>query len=613
MKPGESRRSMRVGRCDIAPEAEPRHEREIRVVGMAIKHKQRGKAVTARSRAFRTFAALTAAYAAISLAACGGGGGGGEAGTAGFPVMPQQLATAPPASVPAPEPLPTSGPIAAPPAAADPVVGTVTLTGKVTYDSVPNRNGPLVYADTVAKPVRAASVEILDAKGALVAAATTDDSGIYKATVPARTMLTVRVQAQLLRSGAGANWDVSVRDNTTQNAVYSMEAAEFPSGVGAPRRDLHAASGWGGAGYTGPRAAAPFAVMDTVYASMQKVEAAAPGTRFPALKVFWSANNLGAVGDKSLGQIGTSHFVNRITGAEMYIRGRENVDTDEFDSSVIAHEWGHYYQAAFSRDDTIGGRHAGPDRVDRRVAFSEGWGTGFSGIVLERNNFMDSTGDKQARGGGFDLSRGPQDNPGWYRELSIQHIFWSLNAQVGFKPIHDAMTSVPFKTHAPVTSIHSFAAAFNAVAPDSAPVLAALLRSQGISDAPNDPFGLLETNAGGLPEVPNVLPMHTEAQVGVAAAACVSNVAGSTNKLGNYRYLRFTAPASREYRWALAPTTEGADLAVSFYRGGVVPEWTRKAPAQPPVTVANLTAGFDYIAAVQDRNGTSACFNLTIQ
>lgn len=460
--------------------------------------------------------------------------------------------------------------------------------------------------------MRAASVEVLDANGAAVATATTDDNGIYMATVPAGATLTVRVQALLLRSAVAAAataWDVSIRDNTKENALYTMESPAFSSGTAAVRQDLHAASGWDGTSYKSLRVAAPFAVMDAVYTAMQKVQSAAPETRFPVLKVFWSPNNGPASGDPLLGQIGSTRFRRVLGGGEIYVLGKEDVDTDEFDSSVIAHEWGHYYQAVFSRDDSSGGTHGEPDRLDRRIAFSEGWGNGWSGIALERRNYVDSGGPGQAAGSDINLSQGPADNPGWYREVSIQSILWNLNAQVGFQPIHDALTSAQFKSGAALTSIHSFAAAFNAVAPGSMAALAGLLRGQRISDAANDPFGLLEANDGGAPAVPNALPMHSEAQVGVPSAACVSNVAGSHNKVGNFSYFRFTAPAARDYVWQLTASTEGANLDISFYRGRSVSVFVLGGVTR----FVTLDANADYIAAVRDLNGTSACFNLTIQ
>jgi hypothetical protein len=132
--------------------------------------------------------------------------------------------------------------------------------------------------------------------------------------------------------------------------------------------------------------------MDTVYTAMQKVLSVAPATAFPPLKVFWSVNNTKFSGDIAQGQIGTTFFLARDSGAEIYVLGKADLDTDEFDAPVIAHEWGHYYQASFSRDDSTGGAHSTSDLVDRRLAFSEGWGNAWSGIALGRSNYVDSGG-----------------------------------------------------------------------------------------------------------------------------------------------------------------------------------------------------------------------------
>lgn len=522
-----------------------------------------------------SFALGASCIAAVLLAGCGGGGGGGGGG--GFPILP-------------------------------PLGSSVTLTGTATYESVPNTSGPLVYASTTAKPVRGAMLEVLDAtSSAQLAVSTTDDSGAYSVSVPANTSIVVRVRAQLTRTGAGPSWDVSVRDNTQSSALYSMQSSAFSSGAAASTRDLRAGSGWGGSSYTSQRVAAPFAVLDTVYTAMQKVLSVAPATAFPVLRVFWSPNNAPAGGSVAAGQIGSTFFINRSTGREIYVLGKENVDTDEYDSPVIAHEWGHYYQSAFSRDDSPGGSHSLDERVDRRLAFSEGWGNGWSGIALGRNNYVDSVGAQQARGGNVNLAVGPATNPGWYREGSIQSIFWNLNQQVGFKPIHDAMTGILFRSGAPVSSIHPFTAAFNSASPGSASALAGLLSGQNISTAANDPYGDNETNSGGLPAIPNVVqPMYRLATVGGAPTqACVSNIEGDDNKLGSFAYLRFNAPANRDYQFTVNGGPAGANPDFDIFRGGLVSRSSNK---------VSLGAG-EYVLAVSDLNnsGASTCFNVTIQ
>jgi hypothetical protein len=237
---------------------------------------------------------------------------------------------------------------------------------------------------------------------------------------------------------------------------------------------------------------------------------------------------------------------------------------------------------------------------DRRLAFSEGWGNAWSGIALNRSNYTDSTG-RQSGGGRLDLTTGPTSNPGWYSEDSIQSIFWNLNQQVGFKPIHDAMTGILFRSGAPVTSIHPFTAAFNATAPGSASALAGLLTGQGISAASNDPYGIQEGNNGG---VAAALPMYQTATVGGAVIqACVSNEAGSGNKLGTYAYIRFNAPANRTYQFVVNGPVGQPDF--DIYRGGLIARTSNS---------VSLGAG-DYVLAVNDlsNSGAKPCFNVSIQ
>ena len=526
-----------------------------------------------------------AATALLILGGCGGGGGSGG----GFAALPL------PAAV-------TSASVA-----------SVTLSGTASYDSVPNTSGPLAYSGTTSKPIRGAVVEILDASSAVVASTITNASGVYSVSVPGSASLMVRVKAQMTQAGSGATWDVTVRDNTQSNAIYAMESPAFTTSGQPVTRDVHAPSGWGGTSYTGTRVAAPFAVLDTIYDTQAKVLSVSPTTQFPALRVFWSVNNRPASGDPAIGQIGTTSFSSGSSGSAIYVLGQENVDTDEYDSSVIAHEWGHYYQAAFSRDDSPGGSHAMTDRLDRRVAFSEGWGNAWSGIALARGNYTDAVGPAQSQGSNVDLTTGAATTPGWYRESSIQSIFWNLNSRVGFKPIHDAMTGA-FKNGLAVTSIHPFTAAFNAATPGSFSVLAGLLTSQNISSAPNDPYGTLETNDGGVTGSAGSLPMYRSATVGGSTSACVTNQADPTlagNKLGSYVYLTFAVPTARNYAITVAGPS-GSDPDFGVYGGRLIAEANAVGPTES--ATVSLQAG-SFVLAINDYNNSSAstCFTVTIQ
>lgn len=519
-----------------------------------------------------------AVLAALVLTACGGGGG--SSGGGGF--LPITAATS-------------------------------SVSGTATYDYVPNTTGALDYAATSSKPIRGAVVEVLDSAATVLATTATDAKGGYSASVPVNTTVFVRVKAQMLQTGgSGPAWDVSVRDNTHSNAIYVMDSASVTLGAIPVTQNLHAASGWGSASYTSTRAAAPFALLDTVNTAMQKVLSVAPDSVFPALQVFWSPNNVSVDGDPAIGQIGTTAFSDATTPRSIYVLGKENVDTDEYDASVVAHEWGHYYQAVFSRDDSPGGAHGGGDRLDRRVAFSEGWGDAWSGIALARNNYTDSSGIAQKGSTLIDLTVGPAVNPGWYREPSVQAILWNLNQRVGFQPIHAAMTG-GIKASVAMTSIHSFSAAFGVASSGNLSTLNGLLSAQNISTAPNDPFGSAETNGGGAPLVTTALPLYINAPVGGSTQACVSSVAGFVNKLGSYAYLRVRLAAAGSHVITVTGPN-GSDPDFEVDSAGLLAVSNVVAPTET-ATVA-MRAG-DNIIVVNDFNDyleptQVTCFTVTI-
>jgi hypothetical protein len=323
--------------------------------------------------------------------------------------------------------------------------------------------------------------------------------------------------------------------------------------------------------------------------------------------VFWSVNNLPASGNPALGEIGGTSFTGNAAGYAIYVLGKENVNTDEYDASVIAHEWGHYYESAFSRDDSPGGSHSLADRLDRRVAFSEGWGNAWSGIALGQSFYADSVGPAQAQGSRIDLAAGSVGMRGWYSENSVQSILWNLDRQLGFKPIHDTFTGLLKRTPA-VTSIHSFAAAFAATTPAGASVLSGLLSGQNIAVALNDPFGISETNDGG---IPGALPMYRSAVVGGSTQACVTNRAGTPNKLGNYVYIRFTAPTPRAYQ-IVVEGPAGTDPDFSVFNGRLVASAEEIGLAE--TSRVDLASG-DSVLAIHDFNNSPAspCFTVTIQ
>jgi hypothetical protein len=556
----------------------------------------------------------TALLCLLALAACGGGGGdstggGGGGGGGGTP----------------------------------PPVASVTVSGTVTYDRVPFSsavNGGLDFANVQAAPVRGATVQAVAAGGATVLASTTTDAnGQYSLSVAGNTDLFVRVRAELVRTGT-PSWTVTVRDNTAADALYTLDGSLFNSGTANSTRNLAARSGWtAGAGYTGTRAAAPFSILDSVYEAQQLVLGADANVQFPELRLLWSPGNVpcdpGANGFCSgtsvalaRGEIGTTFF--SPGGPDrIYVLGAVNNDTDEFDQHVIAHEWGHYYQDNFSRDDSLGGDHAPDQRLDLRVAFSEGWGNAFAGMVRGSPVYRDSFGASQASDFRIDVEVNNNPNAGWFSEGSIQSIIWDLydssneagdTVSMGFAPIHGIMRA-RVRTTTAFSSIYPLLEGLRIARPADVAGLNALTSAQLIAIASSD-FGAGETNAGL--DARN-LPIYRPIASGQTFEVCstLPTALGVYNKLGNRRFLRIdtsaVGTATIRATYGGANGTAPTDPYLVLYAAGV--ERARAESADngaKTLTVTGLDAGtyvlevyeFSNIDPSATARGTT-CFNVS--
>ena len=155
-----------------------------------------------------TLRRLSAVALMMSIAACGGGGGSDA-----------------PATGPAPAPTPSPPPPPPPP----PSSGPYAITGKAVYESVPtktDRTG-LNYAAATDKPIRGATVQLLGAGSAVLAMTTTDTAGNYSVTLPTSQPVTIRVRAEMKRTGsASGDRDFTVLDNTSIPSPAQKAAIE---------------------------------------------------------------------------------------------------------------------------------------------------------------------------------------------------------------------------------------------------------------------------------------------------------------------------------------------------------------------------------------------------
>lgn len=443
---------------------------------------------------------------------------------------------------------------------------TVLVQGRITFDRIP-------FASTVGQgldpnnpiksPARHVVVQALDGSTVLDQTVT-DIDGQYALAVPTNTMVVVRARAEMVQSGS-PSWNFRVLNNTgpgTNDPLYVLDSDPDDSGTKNTTRNLHAPTGWNGATYAGERAAAPFAILDTVFQAKRLILSAEPTATFSALNLFWSVDNRPAptlCPDE--GNIITTFYqgfddVDDCSPRQplprgIYILGdfaNGGGDTDEFDQHIIAHELGHYYEDRFSRSDSIGGPHSAGDRLDLRVAFGEGWGNAFSSMSVDDPVYRDSQ-LGVSDDFGFDAEADSDLAEGWFSESSITEILWDLYdsgsepgdlVALGFGPIHKVMRTGQASTDA-ATSIYSFAAALREEVSAVAGAIDTLLENEGIFGSGE--FGEGETNDG---DDDLALPVYRDISLNTPLTdVCTHATGGSSNKLGNRSLLRFVNDAPR--------------------------------------------------------------------
>jgi len=453
---------------------------------------------------------------------------------------------------------------------------SVTVSGVVTYTSyqLSSTNG-IDYGVSTEKPIRGAVVELQNISGTVLDSGNTSTTGGYSLTAPANASVRVVVKAAL---GSQASPHTKVVDNTNSGALYAMPV-DVTTGTSNVTQSFNANSGWDGASYSSTRAAAPFAILDVIYQAEQMVLAADSSVSFPLLLVSWSINNIPSPGDLTLGEIGTSHYN---SNGQLYILGAANLDTDEYDTHIIAHEWGHYFEAKFSRADNIGGDHTSGDILDPTVAFGEGFGNALSGMVMDDPLYIDTAGASQATvninmdleaDSVLDTDTHAVGNllDGFYAETSIQEVLYDLydagvsdddTIGLGFTPIYNVLIGGQ-KTTPAFTSIFSFLHYLKQANPASSAAITSLALAENIGDGD-------EYEATAAPLYTTVPTDGTIVTLDVDGFSLQTwNTYGAItatnpgNKLFNRLYFKFAAATTDCYTFEASPTA-GGDLLFYF-------------------------------------------------
>ncbi len=488
----------------------------------------------------------------LSLGACSGGGGGGGGG-GGF--------NPPPAGT------------------------TVTVSGTVSYQFVPPNaacNG-LNFSATFVRPIRGATVVLLNNSGAEIARMASTDSGAYSfADVAANSSVRIRVLAESKRVGL-PNWDVEIRDNVNTSAAppplesrpkYSIESTLFDTGSNDLTRNLTAATGWGGSAYSAPRAAAPFAILDTIYTGMQFIAAADPGVSLPPLDVFWSVNNTADPSDLPIedaidaGELEGSFYI--FGTGFLFLTGDANGDTDEFDDHIVGHEWGHFLDDTIFRADSPGGTHFLGDRLDSRLAWGEGWPSALAAMFLNDPAYCETGTPGTSEGFEINSEGGFFGGQGWFDEVGINRFVYDLwdtdsegtdTGSVGFEPIYDVMTG-GLRSSAAWANIFTFAVELKALVDANGDALidSQLGDEQTVQGAALDIWATNETNDGGANDPADVLPMYIDMAIDTTINICSDSqfdfrTETDGNKISEFRYIRLDIPFADEFNVVIASTT----------------------------------------------------------
>ncbi len=308
------------------------------------------------------------------------------------------------------------------------------VAGEAFYQKIDVKDTGLDLDHPVMVPIRSARVEVLNGTQTVVAVSETDQRGQFTIPIPFDPTVTIRIISRLRSS------DLKVADNTRVGSLYSITTdidGREPR-LGIVLTDASRVSG-------------AFNILEMVQRANDTIRSADSKIVPPAVTIYWSTKNTTRSGDKAQGLIGTSYF--NISDNTAYVLGDRNEDSDEFDDSVLVHEYAHMLAAKFSRDDSPGGPHGVGDMLDPRISWSEGWANFFSSAVRNDPVWRDSRGPNGANVLRYDLEDNvpPGDKPGYWSEASIDTLLWDLyddhvdagdNVQYPFSWIWNAFTDL---------------------------------------------------------------------------------------------------------------------------------------------------------------------------
>ncbi len=504
------------------------------------------------------------------LVGCGSGAspdGGEDNQTNGGSVVtkPFPATTASPTDIPTPESFPK-------------IIDPITVSGRVTYDFVPHKEGVisgLDYANTQARPIRSMYIDALSDNKKVIAVTISDTDGFYSIDIPKNENITIRIVSVILERFDAPSWLSTVVDNTNNNKHYVLTTLPINSVDDRSNVDIHASSGWSGQSYDRRREAAPFAILDTLYEGFAFIKRTDNTVKLPELLVKWSKNNRPVVGEIKDGNIRTSTF--DASKNTIFLLGLENVDTDEYDQDVILHEFWHFLEDRLFKSHNIGGAHSEIDILDMRVAFSEGAAHAAAGMILNSPDYVDTLGSKQFFGDRLSLEKEPAlgPNKGFFSRSAVHLILYDLfdnNADegdlmsLGFTPIYNVLTSNEFIYGDALVTLYKFAEVFSKKNPEKINDFSEMLAFRGINSL--NSFAEGELN---IFDKTRFIPLYLDLKEQDKKFFCTSNIFGEPNKLNNYKLIKLTIDTPGKKRIILKTndrTIKNIKASLSIFKRG---------------------------------------------
>lgn len=260
----------------------------------------------------------------------------------------------------------------------------LTFSGTVQYEDRPyDMEG--FTGNTEFLPVRGTVVNLVAIDGfATIATGETDNNGDFSFSGIDNSGRRAGIYIEVVSKTEPNNpTKIEIRNNTTDDALLSLISSGFDDSNGTTFTNLEVTatvdSGIGGL----------FNILDVFAMSSELIQQEGglckpPATDAcvpPLLVAYWEP-----------GSSEGSFYDDQLDAIFILGGGDADGDHDEYDDSVIAHEYGHFAVLHFSIDDSPGGSHFITDnKQDIRLSWSEGWGNFFSSAVRNNPIYVDTS------------------------------------------------------------------------------------------------------------------------------------------------------------------------------------------------------------------------------